>query len=149
MERAVVSPDNKAIARRIYDECFNKGNLNAVDELLSGDFVTRTPHPGGLPPGREGFKQTVAALRSAFPDFEVSVEDMIADGDKVVARAVARGTHDGEFMGLPPTGKQVTVSLIDIFRMEDGRLAERWGVFDAMGLTEQLGAIPAGERAPT
>ena len=135
--------DNKTIARRLYEECFNKGNLGLVDEIVSESFVSSTPNPGGLPPNREGFKQTVTLLRSGFPDLAMTVDDMVVEGDMVAVRVTARGTHKNEFMGIPPTGKQVTMTGMDFMRFENGKVVERWGAWDQLGMMQQLGVIPA------
>jgi len=133
---------NKALVRRVYEEIHNKGNLDAADELVSASFINHNAPPG-MPPGPEGIKRVFTMFRSAFPDLNVTVEDMVAEGDKVVARLTLRGTHQREFMGLAPTGKQVTLSVIDIARIAGGKIVERWGVEDMLGLLQQLGAIPS------
>jgi steroid delta-isomerase-like uncharacterized protein len=127
----------------MYEECFNKGDLSMVDDVISENFVSRTPNPGGLPPDREGFKQTVNLLRSGFPDLNMTVDGMVAEGDTVAARVTARGTHTNEFMGIPPTGKQVTMTGMDFVRFENGKVVERWGAWDQLGMMQQLGVIPA------
>jgi steroid delta-isomerase-like uncharacterized protein len=114
---------NKTIARRLYDEVF-----------------THT--------GREGVRQIVSAFRRAFPDLTFEVHDVIAEGDKVVARVTIHGTHQGELMGIPPTGKRASVGAIDIMRVEGGKLAEHWGVTDNLAMMQQLGVIPMPGEAP-
>ena len=99
---------NKAIFRRMVEEIFNRGNMSLVDEFLAPDFIEREELPPGIPPGREGVKQMTIMFRSAFPDFKATIDDMIAEGDKVVVRMTWSGTHKGEFMGIPPTGKSVS-----------------------------------------
>jgi steroid delta-isomerase-like uncharacterized protein len=138
--------ENRALAQRFYAEIWNKGNLDAVADLLSGDFVDHAAPPG-FPPGQEGAKQVFMMYRGAFPDFHLSVEDVIAEGDKVVARWVTQGTHQGELMGIPPTGKRVTVTGIDEFRIAGGKIAEHWAEFDMLGLMQQLGVAPAPGQA--
>ena len=133
-----MSEQNKAIMRRIYDEVFSKGNLAVVDELVVKDVIE---HEEG-PQGSEGLKQTVTMFRTAFPDLQFSVEDMIAEGDKVVSRITMRGTHKGEFMGIPATGKTITVQAIDIIRFANGKAVEHWGVTDSAAMMEQLGVAP-------
>src|SRR5262245_43394849 len=103
------SEENKALTRRFYQEVWNKGNLDAVAELLTSDFVDHAAPPG-FAPGREGAKQVFSMYRSAFPDFRLAIEDLIAEDDKVVARWVTQGTHQGELMGIPPTGKLASVT---------------------------------------
>ncbi len=132
---------NKTLMRRFYDEVVNRGNLDMIDELASPDFVDHEAS-SGLAGGREDVKQFLSMLRIAFPDLRMNVEDLIAEGDKVVARATMTGTHQGEFAGIAATGKTVNVAAIDIVRFADGKLAEHWGVTDAASLMEQLGALP-------
>jgi steroid delta-isomerase-like uncharacterized protein len=142
--------NNKALVRRFYEEVYNKQNLAIIDELIATNFMSHTLDPGGVPT-REGYKQFITGFLNAFPDVRVSVEDVIAEGDKVVARWVVRGTHKGEFRGptgsIPPTGKQVTVTSIDIFRIADGKFIERWPERDRLGLLQQLGVVPAPGQA--
>ena len=125
---------NRALVQSFYDEVISGGNLDLLDELLAPDFFD---HDSQRPPGRAGFRQFVAALRSAFPDLRWTVDDWVVGADKVVARGHANGTHRGEFMGVPPSGKPAEWRAIHIFRIEDGRLAERWMGVDG-GLLERL-----------
>lgn len=134
---------NKAEFRRMIDEVFNKGNVSTIDELLSPNFVEREVLPPGTPSGREGVKQLTMLFRSAFPDFNVSIDDIIAEGDKIVARTTWNGTQKGEFMGIPPSGKRVSFDVIDIVRISGGKFVEHWGVMDTSALMQQLGVIPA------
>jgi len=143
---AMSTEENRALTQRFYAEVWNKGNLDAVADLLSSDFVDHAAPPG-FPPGLEGAKQVFVMYRSAFPDFRLSVGDVIAEGDKVVVRWVTQGTHQGELMGIPPTGKRVTVTGIDLFRVAGGKIAEHWAEFDMMGMMQQLGVIPAPGQA--
>jgi steroid delta-isomerase-like uncharacterized protein len=131
--------DNKNLYLRLADEVLSKKNLAVVDELIADDFVE---HVGGVPRriGVEGFKAARTRRNLAFPDWKVTVDDIIAEGDKVVARATGQGTHRGEYMGIPPTGRFVTVSWIAIYRVADGKLAEHWQHIDELGLRQQLGA---------
>jgi steroid delta-isomerase-like uncharacterized protein len=133
--------ENKTLARRLF-EIFGTGDLALADELIAADVIDHQALPG-MPPGREGFKQFVSIFHAAFPDLHVTVEDLIAEGDKVVGRTTMRGTHQGEFMGIPPTGKQCTISGIDIIRFANGQVVEHWGNSDDLGLMQQLGVIPA------
>ncbi len=132
---------NKATTRRFYDEVLSQHNLAAFDELCTATFVEHGP---GLTPdhGAEETKQMLGSLWTAFPDARVTVEDMIAEGDKVVARVRSQLTHQGEFMGLPPTGKAVTFTVMDLLQFEHGTIAEMWAEADMLGLLQQLGAIP-------
>jgi len=134
--------ENKAILRRMYEEIHNKGNLAAADEFVASEFVDHNPPGPGVPPGPEGVKQGLGMFRAAFSDFHATIEDMIAEGDKVVARLTITGTHKGEFMGIAPTGKQVTVGVIDIVRIAGGKMVERWGQEDMLGMMQQLGIVP-------
>jgi|WetSurMetagenome_2_1015567.scaffolds.fasta_scaffold132602_1 steroid delta-isomerase-like uncharacterized protein len=134
---------NKAVFRRMVDEVFNRGNVAVVDEIMTPDFMEREELPPGFPPGREGVKLLTQMIRSAFPDFKAKTEDMLAEGDKVMHRMTWSGTQQGEFMGVPPTGKHMSIQVIDIVRFADGKAVEHWGVMDVMGMMQQLGAIPA------
>ncbi len=133
--------ENKAIVRRATEEIFNRRNLAVIDELYATNFVSH----GGTPevtPDREGYKQFVTMSRTALPDFHTTIEDMIAEGDKVVQRFTAHGTHKGDFMGIPPTGKQVTVTGIAIDRIAGGKIVENWANMDMLGVMVQLGVVP-------
>ena len=138
-----MSEENKAIVRRFFEEYATKGDQSIADELIAADFVDHNPPSPELAPGIEGVKQVFALYRSAFPDMIFAVEDQIAEGDKVVTSLTFRGTHKGEFMSIPATGKTVTMSAIDIIRMEGGQLAEHWGEADTMGMMQQLGVVPS------
>jgi steroid delta-isomerase-like uncharacterized protein len=131
---------NKEAFRRLMEQGFGNGDLDAVDELLAPDFKE---HQNGVePPTREGVKALIQELRSILPDVKLTIEDITADGDKVWGRMKAHGTHRGMFMGRPPTGKTVTIDVIDICRFEGGKIVEHWGVPDRLGMMEQLGLIP-------
>lgn len=136
-----MSEENKAIARRIYEEFWNEGNVATLVEVYAEDGVNHGLPPG-MPPGIEGTKAYLGMFRSAFPDTQMTIEDQIAEGDTVVTRWTATGTHTGELMGIPATGKQVTVTGIDVNRFAGGQIVEAWGQFDQMGLMQQLGVIP-------
>ena len=133
--------DNKTLVRRFYEDVFNQRNLALVDELCSTTHVFHNP-PTTLH-GREEFKQLLSVYLTAFPDARFTVEDEIAEGEKVTSRYTFRGTHQGELMGIPPTGKQVTVTGIIINRIAGGQSVEGWLNFDALGLLQQIGALPA------
>lgn len=131
---------NKAAVRRYYDEVLNAGALGALDDLVIEAYEERDPLPGQTT-GREGLKQRVAMLRAAFnPRF--TIEDMVAEGDRVVVRWTNRGMHVGEFMGMPPSGKPYAIAGIDIHRLQGGRMAEHWHVIDLLSQLQQLGFIP-------
>ena len=134
--------DHAATIRRMYD-LLSAGDIDGFGDLLADDFVEHEETPG-LEPTKEGVKQFFHMYRAAFPDLRMEPQDVLASGDKVVARARATGTNQGEFVGMPATGKSVDVQLIDIIRFgDDGLAREHWGVFDALGMMQQLGAIPA------
>lgn len=135
--------ENKAIIRRLYEE-LNKGNLNIADELIVEDYAQHSILP--VPPGREGFKKFFAAFSAAFPNAHFTIEDMIAEKDKVALRFTGRFTHRGEFMGVHPTGKQMKMTGIDIFRLSNGKIVEHWDEVDQLGLLQQLGIIPPPEK---
>ena len=133
---------NKTSVRRFYDEVFNKKNRAAIDEFIDPNHIDHAAPPG-TPGGLAGAKQTIGMYLTAFPDLHFTVEDMIAEGDKLVARLTVRGTQQGAFMGIPPTGKHVTVTAIDISRMAGGKSVEHWIEMDTLGMMQQLGVIPA------
>ncbi len=137
-----MSEQNKKLMRRIFDEVWNQGNLETIDEIFSPDFVTHFLPPG-TPPGKDGIRQYISMYRAAFPDVHIDVEDQIAEGDKVVTRTTIRGTHKGTFMGIPATGKKIQVSAIIITRFEDGQNVESWVEQDRLGLMQQLGVVPS------
>ena len=136
--------DNKAIVRRAYD-AINQNDLDALDEMVDSDITDHDPAPG-QGPGLEGVKHYFSSLHTAFPDVHMDVEDMIAEGEKVVARVSVSGTHQGEFLGIAPTGNQVAIKGIDILRIVDGKVVEHWGKFDDLGMMQQLGVMeqPSG-----
>ena len=132
--------DNKALVRRLYAEVMGKGNMTEADALLSTQYVEHVPVPT---PGREGLKQLVMMVLSAFPDIHPTVEDAVAEGDKVAVRIVARGTHQNAFMGIPPSGKAVEWREMHIYRVVGGKIVEHWGEIDQFGLLQQIGALPS------
>ena len=136
-----MSEENKAKFRRMIDEVFTKGNLAVIDELIDPNMIEHSPTPG-QEPGLEGLKKLVTEFRTAFPDLRSTVEDLIAEGDKVAGRMTTSGTHQGEFMGIPATNKRVTFSEIHIVRIANGKAVEHWGNSDDLGMMQQLGAIP-------
>lgn len=133
--------NSMAKTRRFIQEVFSKGNMGAADEFMSASFVDHDPLPG-QGPGVEGFKQGVSAFRQAFPDLTAAVDDIFADGEKVVIRITMKGTHQGSFMNMPATGKRIDVQGIDIVRMAGGKAVEHWGILDALTMMQQLGAVP-------
>jgi steroid delta-isomerase-like uncharacterized protein len=138
--------DHSAAMRRAYD-ALNAGDVDGFGELLADDFIEHEETPG-LAPTKDGVMQFFRMYVAAFPDLRFTAEDVLPSGDKVVVRARATGTHQGDFMGMPPTGRSMDVQLIDIIRFGDDGLAhEHWGVFDAMTMMQQLGALPEGPPA--
>ncbi len=133
--------ENKAIVRQFFEEGPSKGNLSIADELLSPDFAIHVPLPAS--PGIEGINEVITTCRAAFEHLNVTIEDIIAEGNNVVARFTARGIHKGNFMGLPATGKPITMTGIEIFRIKDGKIIELWGEVNLLGLMQQLGIIPS------
>ena len=138
-----MSEQNKALFRRFIDD-FNKQNVNVVDELMAADFVEHNPAPNQAP-GLEGMKEMMGMFFSAFPDLHSTIEDMVSEEDKVALRWRVEGTHTGEFMGVPPSNRKITLDVTEIFRIENGQLVEAWDQFDRLGLMQQIGAIPMPE----
>ena len=146
--------ENKALARRVSEEIYSSGgNVDVADEIYAPDFVGHDPSSPEEIRGPEGVKQFASAFRSAFPDMQSTVEDQIAEGDKVVTRYTSSGTHQGELMGIPPTGNPVEMTGIYMSRISGGKLVEEWYNPDILGLMQQLGVIPppgqSEEAAPT
>lgn len=137
---------NKAIDRRIIEEALNRGDFAVAYELIAPDFVDHAAPPG-MQQGPGGFRAAVAAFRNAFPDLHVTIEEHIAEGDRVARRMTLRGTHHGDLFDIPPTGKAMTITGIHIVRLADGKIAEHWGCNDDVGLLQQIGVIPAPENA--
>lgn len=133
--------ENRALVSRIWDEVWNQGNFDAVDQIFSPNYLGHLPATSGVR-GPEEFKQLVRSYRTAFPDVQLTVDDLIAQDDRVVARWTSRGTHQGEFAGIPPSGRRIEVMGISIFLVQNGQVQEEWEGFDTMGLMQQLGAVP-------
>jgi predicted ester cyclase len=133
---------NKAIMQRWVEEGFNQGKLDVVDEVVAPDYVLESTTPTEQLPGPEGSKNGILEIRRIFPDLHVTIEDQVAEGGKVVTRYSATGTQMGEFMGIAPTGKQVTMNWLAIDRFEGGKLVRGWDIADYLGLFQQLGAVP-------
>jgi steroid delta-isomerase-like uncharacterized protein len=138
--------DNKALTRRFRLEVFSQGNLAAIDKICDANWTYHDPQ-GNWSRGPQGMRQLVNLYRSALPDLQFTIEDEVAEGDKVVQRWTARGTHQGELMGIPPTGRQVTVTGITINRIVNGKIVDDWANFDALGMLQQLGVVPAPGQA--
>jgi len=136
-----MSTQNKVILRRFFEELFNQGNLAAADEIVSATYRNHNAAPGETP-GRVGLTQFVTYLRSGFRDLNFTIDDQVAEGDKVVTRWNATGIHQGEFAGVPATGKPVVITAINIHRVVDGQIQEGWLNWDALGMLQQLGVAP-------
>lgn len=132
--------ENKAIVRRFVEVIQCQHHLDAVDELFGPDFVDHSGNSN--PPNREGARQLFAMMSAAFPDLDVKIQQQIGEGDKVVTMKSFHGTHQGEFMGIPATGKKIAFNAIEILRLEDGKIVEHWAVGDNLGMMQQLGVLP-------
>jgi predicted ester cyclase len=140
--------ENKAIARRALEELFSaQGDLDVADEIISPNYIGHDPVSPEDVRGPEGAKETAMMYRNAFPDVQLSVEDQLAEGDMVATRWIASGTHQGELMGIAPSGNRVTVSGTSVERIVDGKIEETWDNYDALGMMQQIGAIPSPEEA--
>jgi steroid delta-isomerase-like uncharacterized protein len=131
--------DNKALVRRFIEQVFEHGDMAAVDELVAEDFVPHT-YPGTT--DREGLKRAMERVSTGITDAKFTIEDVIAEGDRVAVRLTSGATQNGEFMGMPPSGKRYEIEEIHIFRVRDGRITEHWHQFDQLGMMRQLGAMP-------
>jgi len=134
-----MSEQNKTLARRWFEDLFSRGNLDVANEILSAEFVDHLTHEDER--GLEELKLYVSIYRTAFPDIQDAVEDIVAEGDKVVVRWTSGGTHQGEFMGVAPTGRHVTFTGMRLFRIAENKIVESWVNIDERGLQEQLGAV--------
>ena len=139
----MTAEENKALVRREYEQGVNTKNFTVRDEVLADNFVAHFP---GHEPirGIEAFRQFTSAFFTAFPDLQTTIEDLLAEGDKVAVRQTWRGTHRASFQGIPPTGKRITFTSIEIYRVAGGKLAEEWVELDIFGLLQQLGAGSQG-----
>jgi steroid delta-isomerase-like uncharacterized protein len=138
-----MSDQNKALARRALDEVWNQRNFTVIDELTAPNATFHDPNvPGGQFTGPQGLKQFVQIYQAAFPDVRITINDQIAEGDKVVTRWTAVGTHKGQLMAIAPTNKHATVTGVDIDRYQDGKVVEAWASYDMFGLLQQLGVVP-------
>jgi steroid delta-isomerase-like uncharacterized protein len=137
-----MSEGNKTIVRRLFEEVWNKGNLQLTDELLAPNYAHHDASTPDVGRGPESEKKRAALYRTAFPDIRLTVEEIIAEGETVVARWSCRGTHKGDLSGIAPTGKPFTISGVSIARLANGKIAEGWVNWDALGLMQQLGVVP-------
>ena len=133
--------ENGALVRRFVQEIFNQGNLEVAEEILAPDYLHHDPTTNEFGSGIEGFKQMISIYRQAF-DLQIVLEDQITAGEKVVDRWTGHGIHQGEFMGMAPTGKRITATGISIHRIADGKIAETWNNYDALSIFQQLGIVP-------
>jgi steroid delta-isomerase-like uncharacterized protein len=141
---------NKQLVRRLYEELFNRGNLDAADELVASDYVRHDLRPGEAPAGPAGQKAGAEKFRAAFADLRMDVEALVAEGDLVAARWTMLGTHTGAWGGIAPTGRSIRLSGVNFFRIADQKIAEIWNLRDDFGLREQLGApVDAGPSRDT
>jgi len=138
-----MSAENEAVVRRAFDE-IAQGNLDVADEIIAPEYVRHDLAGGPDAHGPDGVKRLIAGLRTAFPDIKTTIEDIFADGEKVVVRFSVRGTHSGPFMGIAPTGREATWRGVNIYRVSGGRIRETWQLADGLGLLRQLGAAPGG-----
>ena len=137
-----MSEGNKFVIRRSFEELWNKGNLSLADELFTPNYEHHDPSSPDFGRGPESEKKRAALYRTAFPDLQLTIEDIIAEGQTVMARWSCRGTHKGELSGIAPTGKQVTISGVTVARFTNGKMVEGWVNWDALGLMQQLGVVP-------
>lgn len=135
--------DNKAVSRRLFQEFWDQKNLAVADELLAANHADHTPGSPPLPPGPEGVKQFASFYFTAFPDIRITIEELVAEGDRVVTRWTARGTNSGSLFGMPATNKSATITGITIDRLAGGKIVETWTNFDNLGMLQQLGVIPS------
>ncbi len=133
---------NKELCRRFY-AAVSSGDFDVLDLIVAPNFVEHAVVDPRMPAGREGVKALFRMARQAMPDMTITAEDIVAEGDRIAARAVMTGTQTGEFMGIPPSGKHVEMTVMDLIRIENGMYVEHWGVADMMGMMVQIGAIPA------
>ncbi|HEU5379461.1 MAG TPA: ester cyclase [Ktedonobacteraceae bacterium] len=133
---------NKTIARQFFEDAYNTGNVALLEQLLAPTYVDYKAPPG-TPDGPQGIAAIITMFRQAFPDLRFTIEDQVAEGDRVVTRYTFRGTQQGELMGIPPTGKQVSIGGISIYRISDGKMQQAWIEYDMLGLMQQLGVVPA------
>lgn len=136
-----MSSANRAILRRYFEQAWNNGDLAVLDEIVSPDYLNHNPAVPGLPAGVQGLKIIIGGFRAAFPDLRFTIEDQIAEGDKVVTRWTMLGTHRGEFMGIAATNKRVQVAGMQVERVVDGKIVEHWRQSDDLGLLQQLGVV--------
>ena len=138
--------ENKAIIRRMTEEFYNQGNIERADDFFADTYVHHDPASPQVR-DRDGLKETVRAFRAGCPDLHVTSDDLVAEGDQVTKRWTIHATHTGDLAGLPPTGKRIALSGLELFRLADGKIVECWSAYDNLSLLQQLGAIPTPEQA--
>lgn len=136
---------NKRLVTRYFDEVWNQGKLEVLNELIAPDYINHSPGAPNPKPGPEGLKPIVEAIRKGIPDVKYTIQDMVVAPDKVAVRVVMTGTHTGDFFGIAPTGKRVTVNQFQIERIENGKIVEHWRQTDDLGMMRQLGLLPEGK----
>jgi steroid delta-isomerase-like uncharacterized protein len=139
--------DNKDVIRAYVETIFNQRQVDRADELVAADYLDHAALPGQAP-GLQGAKQKWAMYLAGIPDLRVTIEELVAEADKVAVRRSYEGTHQGELLGIPPTGKQVQLGGISIFRLADGKIAEQWEQLDRLALMQQLGVLPTPGQGP-
>lgn len=144
MRKLMPTEYHKAAIRRIYEEIINGGDLDVVDVLFDEDYVYHEPGSPSVR-GTAGLKHLLSAYRTALPDMAATIEDMIAEGDRVAHRFTLRGTHDGYWVGVPPTGRPVEITGMVVSRFAGGKVVEEWESLDSLGLLQQVGALPTSE----
>ena len=144
-----MSAENKALVRRCFKEIWSRGNVDLIDQLVVPNYENHDP-AGPMPgTGRDGLKKHVTAYRTAFPDLTLTLDDIVAEGNKVTARWTAHGTHKGTLLGIAPTGKEVTTGGISLMQIANGKIAEAWVTWDTLGLLQQLGAAAPLQKGAT
>jgi steroid delta-isomerase-like uncharacterized protein len=136
---------NKSLAKRFVEEVFNPGNMDIYDQLVADDYLNHNPPIAGLPGTKQGFRQAVVLTRQAFPDVHVGIEDMLAEGDRVMFRDTVKATHKADFQGIPATDKRLTWTEMHFFRIAQGKIIEHWANFNQLGILVQLGVLPRPE----
>jgi steroid delta-isomerase-like uncharacterized protein len=144
-----LSDENKALARRWAEDLMNQRNVDVAEEIYASDFVGHDPTMPEEVRGVEGRKEFYSMYLIAFPDAQITIEDQLAEGDTVATRWTGRGTHQGELMSVPPSGKRVEVAGVTISRIEGGKIVEEWDNYDALGMMQGIGAIPEQEQPPS
>jgi steroid delta-isomerase-like uncharacterized protein len=134
--------DGETLARRYFEEVWNQGKVDVLDELLAPDYINHTPSTGHPPAGPAGLKPIVLAIRRAFPDLHFTIDDVIVTGSAVAIRTTMTGTHEGDLFGVPPTRRKIKVMQLQIERIKNGRIAEHWRVTDELSMMKQLGVVP-------